>query len=231
MKILIASLFLASGVRAAPEHAVVRIPSHGGSGTVIATGEGWSLVLSCWHCFKGETPASHRPIALDVPVPQPGSAKNVGVKLVALGDAEVDLALLRVPYGPLPYVAPVGPPDMRPGACWSVGYDDMRLPARVRPARVAGSAGRWGEITLTYERPWHGRSGGALIDQGTGYLVGVVSAYEGPSNRAERHPPFHGVYVSHRAILRFLRHHGYLRDADEPAAPRHRPFGMPAPGC
>jgi hypothetical protein len=79
---------------------------------------------------------------------------------------------------------------------------------------------------------WHGRSGGALLDKATGYLVGVVSAYEGPSNRAERHPPYHGVYVSHRAIVRFLRQQGCFSERDRLSFPAPAPFLAPAPrGC
>ena len=45
--------------------------------------------------------------------------------------------------------------------------------------------------------PWHGRSGGALIDRDAGCLIGVVQGYEIGGERR-------GLYVSHEAILKFL---------------------------
>lgn len=204
----------------AQEGAVVRITSHGGSGTVIATGEDWTVILSCSHMFQGGDRG--RPIVIDAPFPKAGKSQKVGIRLIGVAvPGEGDLSVLQVNAGPFPYVAPVAPEGFAPGQCWSVGYDEMRgFPAMKRPATVVGSGGP--TVTLTTERPWHGRSGGGLIDAKTGYLVGVVSAYEGPSNRAERASGYHGVYVSHRAIFRFLRRTGHIRDAGglPPSMPR-----------
>ncbi len=63
-----------------------------------------------------------------------------------------------------------------------------------KPATLLGTQG---DTTFTVERPWHGRSGGGLIDVDARRLVGVVQGYEiGGRGR--------GVYISHAAILRFL---------------------------
>lgn len=213
-------LVLAGAVRAGPEDAVVRITSHGGSGVVVATGEGWTVVLSASHIFQGS--GARRKITIDAPAPRPGGPKSVGVQLVGLAhQGEGDLAVLQIADGPLPYVAEVAPEGITPGPCWSIGYDEMRGRALKRPASIVGQAGP--STTLTSERPWHGRSGGGLIDAGTGYLVGIVSAYEGPSNRAELANGYHGVYASHGAIFRFLRRTGHIR------GPSPQQFSQPVP--
>jgi hypothetical protein len=226
--ILTIALVLASIVRADPKDAVVRIPSHGGSGTVIATGKGWSLILSAGHCFEKE--AARKAITVDAPFVVPvsnrqdisrletGSTK-VGVELLAheCDDSTIDLSLIRVNYGPLPYVAPVAPAGFNPGACLSIGYDEMALPGQVRPASIVGyRAG----FTYTKERPWHGRSGGALIDRNTGYLVGVVSGYTGPRNHQELDGVHRGVYASHHSILSFLKKCKAISYEDAPCSPK-----------
>jgi hypothetical protein len=245
---LIALVVMVPLAQAAPEDAVVRIPSHGGSGTVIATSGpdtqhpgGWTLILSCAHLFwqqdsLGRPELSQRflqkTMTFDAPVPTPETPKQVGSKMLAIGSPSCDVVLIKLNAGPLPYVAPLAPVGFQPGRCWSVGYDEMKLPAQKRPATIVQED--LGGITLTRERPWHGRSGGGLIDARTGYLVGVVSAYEGPSNRAELQRGYHGVYVSHRAILTFLRERGYLRDdrshfTPQDQSPRPFPPFIPMP--
>jgi len=209
---LLACLFLAGPALAQyvqrPADAVVRLESHGGSGTIIATGDGWTLILSCAHCFEGS--ARGKPISIDMPHPVPGPARKVGVKLIALGDTEVnDLALIRLNAGPVPYVNPVAPVGYRPGDCWSIGFDEMQLPAQCRPARIVGQFDA--NAFKTDTRPWHGRSGGGLIDKERGYTVGVCSAYTGPQNHAERMPGEYGVYASLPAIHRFLVQAGVMK--------------------
>ena len=205
-----------------PSDAVVRLTSHGGSGTVIATGEGWSLILTCYHCFNGGSRS--KAVAIDMPHPAPGEAKKVGVKVIALGSMDNDLALLQLNAGPLPYVSPVAPVGFKPRDCWSCGYDEMKTPAKVRPATVVAT---WGGTYKTDTRPWHGRSGGGLIDKEKGYLVGVCSAYTGPSNRAEVMRGENGIYVSLPAIQRFLAKAKVMKGdtiPDERPEPKFSPF-------
>lgn len=194
-------ILVATQARADYKAAVVRLPSHGCSGTVIATSAGQSLILSCAHAFQGSD--RNKPLAVDAPCPAPGAAQKVGVQLLAV-DHQADLSLIRLNAGPLPYVAPVAPSGARPAVCWSVGYDEMKLPPTMRVVRIKGYEG---SRTLTYERPWHGRSGGGLFAQQSGYLVGVVSGYTGPPTRHEVFPGSVGIYASHSAILRFLNRH------------------------
>src|ERR1019366_818895 len=241
---LIVLALLASTAGAGPADAVVRIPSQGGSGTIIATGKGWTLILSCAHCFEGRDAAE--PIVVDMPHPASLSPtltltpqhqdlenfrKKVGVELLKVGrTADVDLSLFRVNTGPVPFVCPVAPAGYDEGDCLSVGYDEMILPAHCRPARIVAHEGN---RTATDKRPWHGRSGGGLIRNN--YLVGVVSAYTGqPGAQARgKGDPFdprlsrheagrgEGVYASLDAIHVFLANAGAM-DA-QPKRPRPQP--------
>lgn len=86
----------------------------------------------------------------------------------------------------------------------------MKFPAVVRPAHVLQrSDSLW--VTMTQEPPWHGRSGGALIDPRTGLLVGVCGGYQGPGRFAVQGDPRGGpgVYTSHEAIGAFLQRMGW----------------------
>lgn len=191
-------------------HAVVRVPSHGASATVIQTERGRALLLGCAHAFEGANRT--KPITLDVPSPDTGAPRQAAVRLLTV-DYDLDLSLLELADGPLPYCCPVAPAGYRPRRLLSVGYDAMELPARQEPATEIGSGGG---ITFTRERPRPGRSGGALIDMDYGLLVGVVQGYE-PAG-AQR-----GRYVAHAAILEFLQR----RDAPPrprcPTCPRRGP--------
>jgi hypothetical protein len=195
--LLFAALVLAAGhdqARAVPPSvfAVVRLPSHGASATVIDTRPGATLLLSCAHAFEGADRA--RPIVLDVPVPAAQGPKRVAIRLLDI-DADADLSLIYLQDGPLPYVAPVAPAGHRPGTLiLSVGYDGMRWPAQQRVTTIVGFAPG---VTFTRESPGHGRSGGALLDADAGLLIGVVQGYEVGGQRR-------GMYVSHATILRFL---------------------------
>jgi hypothetical protein len=199
--LLFAVLVLVAGhdqTRAAPPdaaHAVVRIPSHGASATVIETQPGRTLLLGCAHAFQG--PDRQRPIYLDAPVPGVGGAepRRVVIRLLDVDD-QADLSLILLQDGPLPYVAPVAPAGHSPGGnVLSIGYDEMRWPARMAATSVLSSTAT---ITYTRERPGHGRSGGALLDADRGLLIGVVQGYEVTG-------PRRGLYVSHTTILRFLQ--------------------------
>jgi hypothetical protein len=172
--------------------AVVRLPSHGASATIIHTEEGRTLLLGCGHAFLG--PDRNKPIRIDGPDAPQGAAQLIAC------DHQLDLSLVEVKSGPVKYAARVAGPGYRPGRkLLSVGYDEMNTPATERPATIVGGDER---LTFTRERPWHGRSGGALLDQDTGVLIGVVQGYETA-------PPWYGLYASHAAIVQFLRQNGW----------------------
>ncbi len=97
----------------------------------------------------------------------------------------------------------------------------MKMPPQKRPTQVLREEGG---IYWTRQRPWHGRSGGGLIDTARQQLVGVTHAYTGPSNHRELHPGAEGMYVSHATICAFLRKAGW----PEPS-PGPQQFASPLP--
>lgn len=177
----------------APCRSVVRLTSHGASAVVIATGDNRSLLLSCAHAFEGASLT--RPIVVDAPYPAAGAPRRVGVRLLAV-DHGADLSLIEIGAGPLPHVSPVAPAGTaHPRLLVSVGFDGMRDRPTISRATVLYSSPL---LTWTKEKPWHGRSGGGLIDVQTGFCWGIVQGYEVVG--AQR-----GLYASHTAILSFLR--------------------------
>jgi hypothetical protein len=184
-----------------PSRAAARIKSHGASGTVIGTIKGKTWILSCCHMFFGPEDAVDpevlkRPLAMDGP-PQPNAVlKGVAASRVLAYDATLDLSLIELDNGPF-FCVPVAPAGHKPGRLQSQGYDEMRWPLTVMPATFLGSRGT---PTFTREKPWHGRSGGGLIDLDARVLIGVVQGYEVTGQ--ER-----GLYVSLEGILTFLRRH------------------------
>jgi hypothetical protein len=199
---------------AEPADAVVRITSHGGSGTVIQVGGGKSLILSCGHLFLDERTdrpdpnALARSLAIDAPSPAPtGQVARVGVRLVDV-DFQADLCLIEMGTE-LPYVCPVAPPGTHASHLLSVGFDLMKLPAVRQPNTPLGTSDGW---TWTRERPVPGRSGGALIDLDTGTLVGVCHGYTTELGGGR------GMYVPLAAIHAFLNKQGRGRQATPPGA-------------
>lgn len=224
---LILCLVFAGSATADPKGAVVRLPSHGGSGTVVSTGPGWSLILTAGHLYgkpqNPRVPGSpmvpdqqriRQPMTFDIVA---SAAKGQGGSNLLGYDLSQDIALVRLNYGPLPHVAPVAPAGFRPGLCLSGGFDDMQFPGQWRTTHIIPDRGDG--YTYTVEPPWHGRSGGGLIDANTGYLVGVCSGYTGAHSRDDRMRG-KGVYASHASILAFLRRTNGIQVADEPQLSR-----------
>src|SRR5262249_14992642 len=105
--------------------AVVQLPSHGASGTIIATAPGETLILTVAHAFEG--PLRTRPVTVLVPSPEgSGRDQQVGIRLAAI-DERADLALVVMNVGPLAHAARVagrGAPGL-PAWAYSCGYDGM----------------------------------------------------------------------------------------------------------
>jgi hypothetical protein len=211
-----------------PSLAVVRIKSHGASGTIIATAPGKSWILSCAHMFFGEHDTlddkyTRKRIVIDGPA-QPHAPQVLAASRLLAADPDHDLSLIEIANGPFNYV-PVAPAGFQPGRnLSSVGYDEMKWPITTRPATILGSVGTW---TYTREKPWHGRSGSGLFDLDGKCLVGVVNGYE--LNGQGR-----GIYVSHASVLAFLaKYQGQITNAPR-GSPRRisepRP-NPPAPWC
>jgi hypothetical protein len=66
--------------RAELSKAVVRLPSHGASATVIETANGRTVLLGCGHAFQGAN--RNKAIVVDMPCTHPGPPLRVGVKLL-----------------------------------------------------------------------------------------------------------------------------------------------------
>lgn len=220
-------LLFSASLYADPSDATVRLISHGGSGTIIATGEGWTLILSCAHCFQGQN--RNKPVEVHMRHPAPGQRQKVGVTVLAVSGVQDDVSLLRMNVGPVPFVSPVAPIGYAPdGDCWSAGFDAMRMPVHCKPAKIVSQQG---PVYLTDARPNHGRSGGSLIEKRSGYLVGVVSAYSGPQRNSQSDagdyvPGHHGIYASLTTIQRFLSR----VDPSQPAPGPDQQYRQPAPG-
>ncbi len=209
-----------------PYLASVRIKSHGGSGTIIKTSNGRSWILSCAHMFfhqgtnKIDPSLLRKTLRIDGYPLRHAIKKCASARVVAY-DAQLDLSLIVIENGPLYYI-PVAKRGHRPGKnIWSLGYDNMRWPITKKRADILFSRG---DTTYTVQKPWHGRSGGGLIDVDHRVLIGVVQGYEVfPNNR--------GLYVSHDAIVRFLSRN--VNPAPAPQPPESfPPFQMsPQGGC
>jgi hypothetical protein len=200
---------------------VVRLRSHGASATVIHTEPGRTFLLGCAHAFEGRD--RFKAILVDGPAAPCGAARVVAV------DFGLDLSLVEVKAGPVSAVAPVAGPGYRPGPnLLSAGFDEMKTPATVRAAHIIRVDH---DVTWTREPPWHGRSGGALIDAESGQLLGVVSGYVS-------YPAGPGIYVSHEAIQRFLKRQGWWSPSQARPPPQGAeqrgqlpPLGRKAPPC
>jgi hypothetical protein len=182
--------------------AVVRIESHGASGTIIATQKGKSWVLGCAHMYLDELgnpseTSRKSELKIDSP-PQPyADNKRSPARLLAF-DHDLDLSLIEIDNGPFHYV-PIAKPGHKPGKdLRSLGYDDMAWPVTSKSVTLLSQGPHW---SYSVEKPWHGRSGGGLIDADSRVLIGVVHGYEVSAEGR-------GVYVSHAALLRFLEDHG-----------------------
>jgi hypothetical protein len=209
-----------------PYFAVVRIKSHGASGTIISTAPGRSWILSCCHMFYGagdriDQSLIRKKIVIDGP-PQPYATKHPSQVRVVATDANHDLSLLEIDNGPFNYV-PVAPAGFKPGRnVASAGYDSMKWPITRHHATILIELGDW---TYTREKPLPGRSGGGLVDLDARVLIGVVNGYELSGQRR-------GIYVSHEAVIKFMnrnRERMTPKPATPPAPGRQYQYSQPCP--
>jgi hypothetical protein len=181
--------------------AVLRVPSHGASATIVWTAPGRTLILGCAHAYEGQMAA--KPMEFDIPADVQLAPQAVGSQLLAV-DHDLDLSLVLLKTGPFPYVAPIAPAGSTPSRdVWSCGYDNMTLHAGRPLCRHATILRDDGRQFWTQEPPWHGRSGGGLIDTGSGCILGCCTGYV-------RYPQGPGLYSSSSAVHRFLTQKGYV---------------------
>ncbi len=227
---------------------LVRRGTSQGSGTIIASVDGETLVLTAAHVIRDTGPISielhrynlglERTRGIPGPWPQPVAAR------LAAADTAADLAILRIEgLEPLPYVARLASPRREPAidsTVTSIGID--------LGTRLSGWSSRlvevlWFELNdsrderlffLTARTPEYGRSGGGLFLPG-GELVGVCV---GHAELVRGHRL--GVFASRESIQQLLMENGLdvvverselrqARLARRPAGDGPRPYVTPGP--
>ena len=130
-------------------------------------------------------------------------------KEIIARDKQADLALIRLDYrGEVPGVAPIRIVQIgAPFRCLSVGCDDGSFPWCWESRVTRGEPQSW----VTERPPWHGRSGGPLLDT-AGRTVGICSAYSDSKKHRE------GRFGDLRSIHKLCRDAGqaWLVDGSRP---------------
>ncbi|WP_165073409.1 S1 family peptidase [Paludisphaera rhizosphaerae] len=164
---------------------IVRRGHSQGTGTIIASEAGQSLVLTAAHVLRDEGPISvelHR-YNIGLEKTTGGAWPLVAAAEEAASDPAADIALLRFrEHSPVPFVARLydGDPERIPpeSLATSLGVDlGARLSSWntkiVKSTRLQMEGEGWGRpFLITLKIPEHGRSGGGLYLEG-GRLVGV----------------------------------------------------------
>ena len=194
---------------------VVRRGTSQGSGTIIASIEGETLVLTAAHVVQEHGPITvevHRyNLGLERSRPAPGTWPRYLSAFVAATDPAADLAILRIEtHAALPYVARLAPsyPEPAPDSIvTSIGID-LGIKLSCWSSRLVESL--WFELNesrderlffITARAPEHGRSGGGLfLDNGE--LVGVCV---GHAELVRGHRM--GVFASRESIRQLLLDH------------------------
>ena len=194
---------------------LVRRGTSQGTGTIIASVDGVTLVLTAGHVIRGRGPISvelHRyNLGIENRPSVPGKWPRVVVAEAVATDALADLAILRLrDMIALPFVARLGPEDAEPASnagLTSVGID---LGAKLSSWNTQLVEVLWFELNdsgtdrpflVTARIPEHGRSGGGLFDT-SGMLVGVcVGHAELVKGRRM------GVFSSVENVRQLLREH------------------------
>jgi S1-C subfamily serine protease len=195
---------------------VVRRGGSQGSGTIIASVDDQTLVLTAAHVIRDTGPISielhrynlgvERSRGLPGPWPQP-----IGARLAA-ADVAADLAILRIEgLEPLPYVARLAPARRDPAIDSLVTSIGIDLGTRLSSWSSRLVEVLWFELNdsrderlffLTARTPEHGRSGGGLFLP-DGDLVGVCVGHA-ELVRGRRL----GVFASRESIYQLLLEHG-----------------------
>lgn len=211
---------------------VLRKGNGRGSGTVLASVPGETLILTAAHVLgpEGALEVELHPFNLGMPDdPRGGGRPRVVPAEIAARDRAADVALVRIRgMAALPYVARLGPAEepAKDTPLRSVGYDEGRALIGWRTT-AAGSARidlyhagdpRW--FTITSRPSLEGRSGGGLFrPDGTviGVCIGRVRSDQGR---------WVGVFASMQSIVRLIRDSGL--EGRIPVDPGRR-SGTPTP--
>jgi thiol-disulfide isomerase/thioredoxin len=166
-----------------------------GSGTIIHSKSGGSLILTCAHLFTD----FQKQAAIEVDVFHGDGVKRFPATIVG-GDHNSDLAVIRIQNAePLAAVQLTAQPAAVAidQSLVSFGCDKGATPTPLQ-TRIVKLKPYLGPANLTCNvPPVQGRSGGGLFDQ-TGALIGVCSAAD--PERTE------GLYMAHGAIAELIQH-------------------------
>jgi S1-C subfamily serine protease len=193
----------------------IRNGDHRGSGTVIASGPGETLILTAAHVVKGATGLRvelhrHNLGYQLAGLTEGGGWPRLVPAAVVAADTAGDVALVRIEgMKALRYVARFDPGAAEPSrgeVLTSVGIDRTRFLTRWKTT-VEGSArldiGQGGgpsRFTITSRFPEHGRSGGGLF-RPDGTLAGVCTGQLG----LKPGQPKVGVFGSVESVRKLLR--------------------------
>jgi S1-C subfamily serine protease len=192
---------------------VVRRGTSQGSGTIIASIDGETLVLTAAHVVQERGPITvelHRyNLGLERQPPAPGAWPRPVGAVVAASDPAADLAVLRVEkLAALPYVARLAPGFADPASDSLVTSIGIDLGTRLSSWTSRLVESLWFELNdsrderlffITARIPEHSRSGGGLFLP-NGDLVGVCVGHAElvPGERM-------GVFASRESIRQLLR--------------------------
>ncbi len=192
---------------------VVRRGTSQGSGTIIASVDGETLVLTAAHVVQEKGPIHvelHRyNLGLERSPPAPGAWPRPLGAVVAATDRAADLAILRIEkLAALPYVARLSPGFQDPPSDSLVTSIGIDLGTRLSSWTSRLVETLWFELNdnrderlffITARIPEHGRSGGGLFLP-NGDLVGVCVGHAElvPGERR-------GVFASRESIRQLLR--------------------------
>lgn len=194
---------------------VVRRGTSQGSGTIIASIRGQTLVTTAAHVIRGPGPVSVELHRYNLGIERQASApdewpRQVHGEPLAL-DSSADVAIIRIgDMVALPYVAKLGvaAPELTPsGKFTSVGVDlgtklsswDTRLVESTWLSLNDNSGER--PFLVTAGIPEHGRSGGGLFDK-NGKLVGVCIGHAELAKGKRM-----GIFSSVESVRELIRRH------------------------
>ncbi len=170
-----------------------------GSGTIVQTRQGRSIVLTCAHIMDqaGDNPK----VQVDL---FDGDRSRTFEGSVIGHDIDSDVGLIAIATSSRLPVANLMKPvtSLEKGTpVYSIGCNNGARPTRETATLSAIDRYNGPNNLETNKAPEHGRSGGALFDA-SGRVIGVCSAADRKGN--------HGLYAGHKAIFDMLKAHRLL---------------------
>lgn len=143
-----------------------------GTGTVVHSTSGQSIVLTCAHIFKDAGPESETAVIVDVF--RNGETLKYPATVIG-GDHASDIAFLRIQNkSPLPMVSLASKPATAGESVFSIGCNGGNMPTILNSRVVQVNRYEGPENIVCSVDPVQGRSGGGLFNA-AGELIGVCS--------------------------------------------------------